>query len=67
MAEFQSSDEMSINRGVFPTLEWVGDGTQAENVIGHKVIGHKVKHVRGHNGKNVKGHRVKKVKGHKVN
>ena len=62
MAEFQSHDEMSINRGVFPTLEWVGDGTQAENVIGHKV-----KHVRGHNGKNVKGHRVKKVKGHKVN
>ena len=78
MAEFQSRDELSINRGVVPTLEWVGDGTQAENVIGHKVNnvkghkvnnvkGHKVKHVRGHNGKNVKGHRVKKVKGHKVN
>ena len=70
MAEFQSHDKMSINRGVVPTLGWVGDGTQAENVIGHKVkhvIGHKVRLVRGHNGKNVKGHRVKKVKGHKVN
>ena len=70
MAEFQSRDEMSINRGVVPTLEWVGDGTQAENVKGHKVNnvkGHKVKHVRGHNGKNVKGHRVKNVHGHKVN
>ena len=70
MAEFQSHDEMSINRGVFPTLEWVGDGTQAENVKGHKVNnvrGHKVNNVRGHKGKNVKGHRVKKVQGHKVN
>ena len=70
MAEFQSRDEMSINRSVVPTLEWVGDGTQAENVKGHKVNnvrGHKVNNVRGHKGKNVKGHRVKKVQGHKVN
>ena len=70
MAEFQSRDEMSINRDVVPTLEWVGDGTQAENVKGHKVNnvkGHTVKNVRGHNRKNVKGHRVKNVHGHKVN
>ena len=70
MAEFQSHDEVSITRGVVPTLEWVGDGTQAENVKGHKVNnvrGHKVNNVRGHKGKNVKGHRVKKVQGHKVN
>ena len=73
MAEFQSRDETSINRidqSVVRTLEWIGDGTQAESVKGHivkNVKGHIVKNVRGHNRKNVKGHRVKNVHGHKVN